>query len=222
MWRDTPFAGTFDGMGRSASLLMRTGLACAVVLGLGTGASAQRFYVKLSGVVTDHFSGSPMKGVLVRVLKAGKAEKEFTTRGDGKYEFQLDRGWRYAVWYSHEGSVTKHVNIDTEEVPPYPDVPFYEMDVQMTLFPWIEGFDFSAFDQPLGEASYKASVRNMSWDVEYTERLRPILSRVMDEYEKTCSGYYKRKQKGRRPQRERLGPVIDSTAVRDTLDTGAR
>lgn len=180
------------------------------------GAQAQRFFVKLSGVVTEHFSGAPMKGVLVRLLKAGKTEAEATTRGDGKYEFQLDRGWRYAVWFSHEGSVSKHINIDTEEVPPYPDVPFYEMDVQMTLFPWIADFDFSPFDQPLGEAAYKQTVRNMSWDVEYTERLRPVLSRVMDEYEKTYNGYYKRKGKGKHPPRERMGPPVD------TVRTGMR
>ena len=94
----------------------------------------QRFYVKLSGIVTDHFSGDPVKGAQVRLLKAGKYESEAVTKGDGRYELTLDRGWRYAVWYSAEGMVTKHVNIDTEEVPPYPDVPFFEMDVQMTLF----------------------------------------------------------------------------------------
>lgn len=146
--------------------------------------------------MTDYFTGDPMKGVLVRVLKAGKEEMQTTTRGDGSYSFLLDRGWRYVVWYSKEGMVSKHINIDTEEVPPYPDVPFFEMDVQMTLFPWVADFDFSAFDAPLGEASFKESVRNMSWDVEYTERMRPILAKVMGEYEKTYVGYYKRKRPG--------------------------
>ncbi|MBL8002538.1 MAG: carboxypeptidase regulatory-like domain-containing protein [Flavobacteriales bacterium] len=171
----------------------------------------QRFYVKLSGVVTDHFSGDPIKGALVRLLKAGKVEAEVVTRGDGRYSLELDRGWRYSVWYSAEGLVTKHVNVDTEEVPPYPDVPFYEMDVQIALFPWIEGFDFSPFDQPLGEASYKQSVRNLSWDVEYTEQLRPKLAHAMDEYEKTYSGYYKRRA-GRRPVKRTFErPDADTT-----------
>lgn len=177
------------------------------------GSSAQRFYVRLSGKVTDHFTGDPIKGVKVRLLKAGKQEAEVVSRGDGHYEFTLDRGWRYAVWYSKEGLVTKHINIDTEEVPAYPDVPFYEMDVQMTLFPWLAEFDFSMFEQPLGEASYKQSVRNMSWDIEYTERMRPMLARAMDEYEKTFNGYYKRR-KGRRPLKTTAPPPpADSTAA---------
>ncbi len=178
-------------------------------------ADAQRFYVKLSGKVTDHFTGDPVKGVLVRLLKAGKQEMETSTRGDGTYNFTLDRGWRYAVWFSKENHVTKHINIDTEEVPAYPDVPFYEMDVQMTLFQWIPDFDFSTFDQPLGEASFKQSVRNMSWDIDYTERMRPMLARAMDEYEKTYYGYYKRR-KGRRPAKREFALPVDTIAV-DTL-----
>lgn len=155
-------------------------------------ASAQRFYVQLSGVVTDHFTGHPLKGVMVRLLKAGLTEAEVITRRDGRYSFQLDRGWRYALWYSKADLVGKHVDINTEEIPPYPDVPFYEMDVQMTLFPWINDFDFSAFDGPLGMASYKESVRNMSWDVDFTNETRPALVRVMAEYTKSYNGYYKR------------------------------
>lgn len=170
----------------------------------------QRFYVKLSGKVTAHFTGDPVKGVLVRLLKAGKQEAEKITRADGSYEFTLDRGWRYSVWFSRKGMVTKHINIDTEEVPAYPDVPFYEMDVQMTMVDWISEFDFSVFEQPLGEASFKQSVRNMSWDIDYTERMRPMLAKVMDEYEKTYRGYYKRK----RPKKSATGAAAkDSTAV---------
>jgi hypothetical protein len=123
----------------------------------------------------------------------------------------LDRGWRYAIWYSKEGFVTKHVNVDTEEIPAYPDVPFYEMDVQITLFEWIPDFDLSLFDLALGEASYKHSVRNMSWDVEYTEFMRPNLSNVMDEYEKTYKGYYKR-NKGRLPPKMVLPQVAGDSS----------
>jgi hypothetical protein len=66
------------------------------------------------------------------------------------------------------------------------------MDLQITLFPWIADFDFSAFDQPLGEAGYKAKVHNMSWDTPYTDQQRPVFSTLMDEYMKTSKGYYKR------------------------------
>lgn len=185
-------ADTFAAMFRWTHPAVRALLVCTSLAVSACAAEAQRCYLKLSGVVTDHFTGEPVRGVLVRVLKAGRTEAEVTTRGDGRYAFELDRGWRYAVWYSKDELVSKCISIDTEAVPPYPDVPFFEMDVQMTLFPWIADVDLGLFERPLGEAAYKASVHNMSWDTEYTERLRPVLSQVMSEYEKTYGGYYRR------------------------------
>lgn len=154
--------------------------------------SAQQFTVRLSGEVTDYFSGEPIKGALVRVLKAGQADEQTTTKRDGKYAFTLERGWKYEVWFSKKDMVTKHVLVDTREVPAFPDVPFYDMDLQMTLFTWQPNMDFSLFNDPLGLANYKASVRNMSWDTPYTEQVKPVLSKMMAEYEKTYQGYYKR------------------------------
>ncbi len=58
------------------------------------------------------------------------------------------------------------------------------MDVQMTLFEHIAGFDFSVFDAYVGLAEYKHSVRNLNWDIEYTERRRPEIARVMIHYER--------------------------------------
>ena len=172
--------------------------ALALLLAACTAASAQRFQVKLSGKVTEYFTGDPLKGALVRILKAGQPDKQNTTKSDGHYEFILDRGWRYEVWFSKKDMVTKHVIIDTREVPAYPDVPFYDMDLQMTLFSWVPDFDMGAFDDPLGMAAYKANVRNMSWDTPFTEQVRPTLAKIMDEYEKAAKGYFKRT--GRNPR----------------------
>ncbi len=183
-------------------MLYRSLLAVVVGLLFSTAVCAQapseRFTVFLSGQVTELFSGDPVKGALVRVLKAGKEEMEVTTRSDGRYKFELERGWKYEVWFSRKSMVTKHVVVDTREVPPYPDVPFYEMDLQMTLFAWIADVDLSTFQEPIGLAGYKGSVRNMSWDTPYTEQMRPVFAKVMDEYEKTFRGYYK--QRDRRNQ----------------------
>lgn len=167
-------------------------------------AQSQRFTVVLGGKVTELFSGDAMKGVLVRVLKAGQEDQQKTTRADGRYTFNLERGWKYEVWFSRKLMVTKHVVIDTREIPAYPDVSFYDMDLQMTMFPWIADVDLSVFDEALGQAAYKANVRNMSWDMPYTEQMRPVFAKVMDEYEKTYSGYYQRRDRRNR-EVQRLG-----------------
>ncbi len=167
--------------------------ALLLTMALTTDAKAQRFSVNLSGQVTDFFSGDPVRSSLVRVIKAGQDDQQQITRGDGRYKFELERGWKYEVWFSKKNMVTKHVVIDTREIPPYPDVPFYEMDLQMTLFPWLADIDLTAFENALGMAAFKPSVRNMSWDMPYTTEMRPVFSKVMDEYEKTYRGYYKRR-----------------------------
>jgi hypothetical protein len=65
-------------------------------------------------------------------------------------------------------------------------VPFYDMDVQMTLFRWVDGVDLSIFEQPVGLAEYVHSVRKLTWDIDYTEALRPQVAKVMDLYERRC------------------------------------
>lgn len=159
---------------------------------------AQRFSVLLSGKVTELFSGDPIRGTQVRVLKAGKEEAQMITRRDGRYKFELERGWKYEVWFSKKHMVTKHVIIDTRDIPAYPDVPFYEMDLQITLFAWLGDVDLSVFEEAIGLAAYKASVRNMSWDVPYTNQMRPVFAKVMAEYEKAHRGYYERKERRER------------------------
>ncbi|MBL8010886.1 MAG: hypothetical protein JNJ64_09780 [Flavobacteriales bacterium] len=175
-----------------------------VVLLTTTSAHGQRdrFYIRLYGLVTEYFTGSPEKGVLVRVLRDSIPLDETVTKSNGTYEFLLDRGAIYTVWFSRQDLVTKHVRIDAREIPVFPDVPYYEMDVQMTMIEWIEGGDYQVFDLPLGEALYKQSVRNLSWNVEYTERIRPQVAEAMDSYEKLVRKY--RPTGKRRPPVDRL------------------
>ena len=185
-------------------LRLLVGMALSITMGLLTTVEvhAQRFNVKLGGQVTELFSGDPVKGALVRLLKAGQDDQQKVTRSDGRYELTLERGWKYEVWFSKKNMVTKHVIIDTREIPPYPDVPFYEMDLQMTLFAWVADLDLTPFEEALGLAAYKASVRNMSWDMPYTEQMRPVFSKLMDEYEKTFHGYYKRRDRRNKEEQQ--------------------
>lgn len=149
------------------------------------------FYIHLHGVVTEYATGEGMKGVQIRLVKDSVERETVITPWNGTYELYLERGYDYIVWFHREDLVTKHVRIDAREIPLRPDVPFYDMDMQMTMFPWIEGFDFSIFDQPVGMAEYKHTVRNLNWDIDYTERLRPEVARVMTHYEREVAARQK-------------------------------
>ncbi|HRH71143.1 MAG TPA: hypothetical protein PLB89_16695 [Flavobacteriales bacterium] len=145
---------------------------------------ANAFYIHLHGIVTEHFSGDAMKGVQIRLVKDSIDRETIITSGNGKYELYLERGYNYQVWFHRADLVTKHVAIDAREVPLFPDVPFYDMDLQMTLFTWLDGFAFDIFDAPVGKAEYKHSVRNLNWDIDYTRELQPRVERVMVHYER--------------------------------------
>jgi hypothetical protein len=145
---------------------------------------AKAFHIRLYGLVTEHFSGSTMAGVQVRLVKDSVERETVITGRDGKYEIFLERGYDYMVWFHRADLVTKHVRIDASGIPLFPDVPFYEMDVQMTVFTWIDDFDFGAFDLPVARAEYKHSVRNLSWVLEYTQTRQAEIARVMVLYQR--------------------------------------
>lgn len=150
---------------------------------------AQKFHIQISGEVTDYFSGEPIKGVLIE-LESDNKHLDILTKRDGLYGFRLDKDAYYHLTFSKKGLITKRVDIDAMEVPQFPDVPFYDMDIQMTMFDTIPDFDFSLFRSPLGIASFKKSTRNMSWDNEYTDRMGISLDSIMKEYKKEYRGYY--------------------------------
>ncbi|MEZ4756559.1 MAG: hypothetical protein R2817_07025 [Flavobacteriales bacterium] len=153
------------------------------------------FHIRLHGIVTEHFSGDAMKGVQVRLVKDSVERETVITSGNGKYEIFLERGYDYVVWFHRKDMVTKHVRIDAREIPMFPDVPFYEMDLQITLFEWIEGFDFGLLDAPIGMSAYKHSVRNLNWDISYTDSMRPKVARLMVLYERELIARAKRQAK---------------------------
>ncbi len=155
-----------------------------LLLSFATHSGAMAFHIHLYGVVTEQFSGDALKGIQVRLVKDSIERETVVTAWNGKYELYLERGYEYQVWFSRNDMVTKYVRIDAREIPLYPDVPFFEMDLQMTVFAWVDGFDFSSFDEPVALAEYKHSVRNLNWNTAYTDRRRTELVRVMIQYER--------------------------------------
>lgn len=156
--------------------------------------SGQWFFVQFRGVVTDMFDGTPMSDVLVEVDLADDSQhlRNIITKKNGEYQFELDRGYHYSVRYSKTGYVAKTLELDMTLIPDTPDVPFYDMDVQMALFESIPDIDLSFFTSPIGRAEYKESVRTMSWENEFSDAKRIEMAKIMREYTKTFRGYYAR------------------------------
>ncbi len=83
------------------------------------------------------------------------------------------------------------------------------MYLQVTLFKKIEGFNFDLFQIPIAMSSYKKSIRNMTWETEYTHKIRPTLEKTMSIYEKTVNRYYLRS--------DDLIPIVKLDNLFDTI-----
>lgn len=191
--------------------MIRPGVVLVLLAAMSLPLGAEAFYIRLHGLVTEHFTGNAMKGVQVRLVKDSVERETVITTGNGKYEIYLERGYDYQVWFHRADLVTKHVLIDAREIPLFPDVPFYDMDLQMTMFTWLEGFDFELFAGPVAKAAYRHSVRNLTWDMDYTKGFQEKARRLMINYERELAQRERkiRARKAKAAKRTRRKRIVD-------------
>lgn len=148
------------------------------------GESVLPYTMTVSGTITGVMSGEPLKGVKVRVLRDGELSNLIITKGNGRFEVELDRGFFYTFEYTRDDLVDKRVTIDTQGAPPLLDVPSISMLIDISLFTPVPGMDVSLFNQPMGKAFYKHSSRNIMWDNAYEQEISLPVRKFMAEYYK--------------------------------------
>lgn len=162
--------------------------------------TSSAFYIELYGTVVEHFSSDPMKDVYVRVYAEGSQVFFKRTKGNGKFKFQIDREKEYVIEFTKLHFVTKRVAIDTRNIPPMSDIPFFEIELEMDMFPFVEGVDYTVLEQPLGSAQYDDNLRNMRWDNKYKQKMAALYNRFWYEYERAFNG------KRLKPESQPKGP----------------
>ncbi|MCA1752759.1 MAG: hypothetical protein LC670_13420, partial [Flavobacteriales bacterium] len=116
--------------------------------------------LNVHGVVSDAMTSSKISGVTVTVHKDGQKLDEFTTRGNGKYEFYMNVGSSYALYFEKSGFVKRSIEIDARGIPEEVVGAGIIMPTDMSMFaitPAMEDSDLSIFDKPIGKASYDAA-----------------------------------------------------------------
>jgi len=124
------------------------------------------------GVVKDQDSFKKMEGVNITVLKDGKEVESFPTSVNGKYELHLVLGSTYKLVYSKQGYISKNVVLDTKAIPEEDRAGGFQINLDMTLFQEIEGFDKKVTEQPIGKASFNPLKNDLEFDFEYTARVQ--------------------------------------------------
>lgn len=157
---------------------------CASVCGRMTAQSAAADYeIVVQGQVLDETTGDPIKGAVVIVRRDGHSENMVVVKADGQYTVLLERGTRYEITYSATGMVAKRVEVNTHGAPAHLDVPRLSMNVDINLFPPVNGLSAVLFEKPMGRASFSSKARNMRWDDEYGKAMRESIRVFMTKYD---------------------------------------
>lgn len=160
-----------------------------VTAAMAQGESVLPYTMVVNGTVTGVMSGEPLKGVKVRVLRDEELSNLVITKGNGRFEVELDRGFFYTFEFTRDDLVDKRVTIDTHGAPPLLDVPSITMIIDISLFTPVPGMDVSLFNEPMGKAFYKHSSRNIMWDNAYEQEIGLPVRKFMAEYYREVERY---------------------------------
>lgn len=149
----------------------------------GQGAAAYPYTIHVEGNIWSEMNGEPMKESYVVVKRKDQEDLHVKANRKGHYLVELKGGERVELVYEAPGQVPKRVEIDTRGAPALLDVPSLTIGVGISLFPPLAGSGDEIFEQPLGKARYKHSVRNIVWDVQYGREMRANLRRFMIQYD---------------------------------------
>lgn len=136
------------------------------------------------GVVKDYADGKKLENVKITAYQAGAKVDEYTTSGNGKYEFFLELGQEYELSFNRPGWVSKKVYMDSRNIPEEDIGAGFSMNIEMSLFEEVEGLDIKILEQPIGKAKYNPNTGAIEFDFEYTQKIKDELNRLMSDWEK--------------------------------------
>jgi hypothetical protein len=119
--------------------------------------------IRVQGHARDAFTRLPMRGVVVVLEGDGVRTEQRTTRIDGFYRFEVPVGQGYRIRFERHGLVPRHVVFDTRAVP-REWVDALEAELDMRLFPPLDGMDSALVNAPAGTATWDPVAENMIWD----------------------------------------------------------
>lgn len=165
------------------SLLLSRILAVVLVL-FGLHGIAQDGILDIHGTVKNEASRKNMEGVQVKVVQDGKEYDTYTTAGNGRYGFNLPLGHKYMFTFSADGMVYKKIEINTKGIPPEDMAGGFKLNMDMTLFDMIEGFDMKIMEAPLGKAAFDPIRNSVEFDYDYTGQMQQKIADELKRLEK--------------------------------------
>lgn len=156
----------------------------STVLLAGGSLLAQDGILDVHGTVKNDATRKNLEGAKVEVSQNGKVYDNFTTTANGKYAFNLPLGYTYILKFSKDDFVFKKIEINTKGIPPEDMAGGFKLNMDMTLFASIEGFDLKIMEKPLGKAAFDSIRNSVEFDYDYTSRMQKEIADEMKRLQK--------------------------------------
>lgn len=142
---------------------------------------AQDDQLMVFGTLKSEGSNKKMPGVEVVVYQDGQEFDRLSTNDRAEYDFSLPLRHDYTFSFEMPGYGNKRIQVDASGVPPEDLKGGFKLDLDMTLFELVEGFDTGILEDPYGRASFDPVKNTVAFDFDYTNRMR---NRVEAEFER--------------------------------------
>ena len=169
---------TMNGTSFSAHALRVSVLWLLLGCGLSMGAWGQSLVI--SGTLRNEDTRDKMDNVTVTVIQNGEAFDQIDVDRNGKYFLDVPLRSDYMIEFSAPDMVTKRVQIDGAAVPPSELNDGFTFDLDMSLFAYVEGFDESLLDTPIGIATFNERSARIEFDLSHTNDMRRKVANELD------------------------------------------
>jgi hypothetical protein len=144
---------------------------------------SQTWSLQVTPTVTD--GKKRMDGAVVVLLKNGKEANRVVTDKSGKADFKLEPDNDFLIKFTKPGYVSKSIRMDTRNVPAddIMENMIFRTGPEVELFQEVEGLDVSILDQPIGILVYDNSMKDFSYDMEYTKSIQVKVQEMLRELE---------------------------------------
>lgn len=156
-------------------------MALFLALFLGGSVWGQDNILDVHGTVKNDATRKNMDQVTVSVRQDGKEFDNVTTTSNGKYGFNLPLGHQYIIEFTASNFVRKKIEINTKGIPPEDMAGGFKLNMDMTLFELVEGFNESIMEKPLGKAQFDPIRNAVEFDYDYTARKQ---KEIADEFKR--------------------------------------
>ncbi|MFM7722187.1 MAG: hypothetical protein ACKO7C_04190, partial [Bacteroidota bacterium] len=128
--------------------------------------------IKSDDILRDSKTNAKLDGVQIVVFKNGAQQEVQDAGTKGKFDFTLPLGYTYELKFSKSDYVAKILRIDTRNIPPADRAGGFTLEMSVTLFAYVEGFNTDIMKDPMSKASFVSQTNSNSTDDAYTATMQ--------------------------------------------------